>query len=115
MSPRFRTTIAVLAAALSLSAAAVVPAASQAQWHTLNVGGHIITHGNFTEGGQSPCQRIAGELDKGLNHVGDYHEWIDRHDRGQATAKAELERSEGDVVRAQGEAFEYGCDVGPPQ
>jgi hypothetical protein len=114
MNTKFRTTIAVLAAALSLSSAAVVPAVSQAQWHTLNVGGHIITHGNFTEGDQSPCQRIEGELDKGLNHVGDYHEWIDRHDRGRATAEAELERAEGDVVRAQGEAFEYGCDTVAP-
>lgn len=106
-----RTALTALVATLSLAGAAAVPAASQAQWHTIVVGGHTITHGNFTEGGVSPCTRIEGELGKAQEHVGDYHEWIERHDAGEATAKEELERAEGDYVRASGEAFEYGCDV----
>lgn len=111
---KIRTALTVLVATLSFAAAAVVPAASQAQWHTIVVGGHVFTHGNFTEGGVSPCTRIEGELGKAQEHVGDYHEWIDRHDAGEATAKEELERAEGEYVRASGEAFEYGCDTVSP-
>jgi hypothetical protein len=114
MKTKFRTGIAVLATVATMAVPALAPAVSQAQWHTINVGGHIFTHGNFTQGGKSPCQRIEGELGKGLEHVGDYHEWIGRHDRGRSTAEEELERAEGDVNRAEGEAFEYGCDTVAP-
>ena len=112
-SNKIRTTVIALAASLSFAGAAIAPAASQAQWHTLVVGGRIITHSNFTQGGVSPCTRISGELEKATSQVGDYHEWIDRHDAGEATAKRELENAEAAVVRARGEAFEYGCDVAP--
>lgn len=71
----------------------------------------MITHGNFTEGGVSPCARIEGQLGSWEQAVGDYHEWVSRHDAGEATAKEELEDAEGEVNRASGEAFEYGCDV----
>lgn len=108
-STKLRTALAVVLAALAV--AAVAPAASQAQWHTIVVDGHIITHGNFTEGGVSPCTRIEGELGKWQGAVGDYQEWIDRHDAGEATAKEEKENAEGEANRASGEAFEYGCDT----
>lgn len=111
MSTRIRTAVTVFVAALSFAIAAVAPAASQAQWHTIVVGGHIITHGNFTEGGVSPCTRIEGELGKAQGAVGDYKEWIERHDAGEATAKAGLAEAEGEVNRTSGEAFEYGCDT----
>jgi hypothetical protein len=113
-SIKIRTAVISVLAALSFLAAAVAPTASQAQWHTIVVGGHVITHGNFTEGGVSPCTRIEGELGKAQEHVGDYKEWIGRHDAGEATAKEELERAEGDYNRASGEAFEYGCDPAAP-
>jgi hypothetical protein len=87
-----RTAIAVLAAALSLTTAAVAPAVSQAQWHTIVVGGHVFTHGNFKESGVTPCQRIEGELHKAEGEVGKDPD------------------AEGEVVRTSGEAFEYGCD-----
>jgi hypothetical protein len=108
---KIRTAATVFVAALSLAVAAVAPAVSQAQWHTIVVGGHVFTHGNFTEGGVSPCTRIAGELGKAEGAVGDYKEWIGRHDAGEATAKEGLADAEGEVDRADGEAFEYGCDV----
>lgn len=108
---KIRTALAVFVASLSFAVAAVAPAISQAQWHTIVVGGHIFTHGNFTEGGVSPCTRINGELGKAQGAVGDYKEWIGRHDAGEATAKAGLAEAEGEVNRAGGEAFEYGCDT----
>jgi hypothetical protein len=110
-STKIRTTLTVLVASAGFAAASVVPAVSQAQWHTLVVGGHVITHGNFTEGGVTPCERINGQLGKALGAVGDYTEWRERHDAGEATATKELENAEAEVTRATGEAFEYGCDV----
>ncbi|HEY2715412.1 MAG TPA: hypothetical protein VGI73_04250 [Solirubrobacterales bacterium] len=101
------TALAIGAVAVPLAA----PAASQAQWHTIVVGGHVFTHGNFTEGGVSPCTRIEGQLNGWEHAVGDYDEWVHRHDAGEATAKEELANAEGEVVRAEGEAFEYGCDT----
>ncbi len=108
---KIRTILIALVAASSLAVTLAVPAASQAQWHTIVVGGHTITHGNFTEGGVSPCVRINGQLGGWEQAVGDYHEWANRNNAGKATAKEELENAEGEVNRASGEAFEYGCDV----
>jgi hypothetical protein len=114
ISNKIRRTVIALLATASLASALVAPTASQAQWHTIVVGGHVFTHGNFTEGGVSPCTRITGELGKWEGAVGDYHEWVDRHNAGEATAKEELANAEGEVNRASGEAFEYGCDTVAP-
>jgi len=111
LSTKIRTTIIALAASASFAAASVAPAVSQAQWHTLVVGGQVITHSNFTEGGVSPCVRINEQLGKAQGAVGDYTEWKERHDAGEATATKELENAEAEVNRASGEAFEYGCDA----
>jgi hypothetical protein len=110
-STRIRPTLAALLAAACLVVAMAVPATSQAQWHTIVFGGHTFTHGNYTEGGVSPCTRIEGQLGSWTQAAGDYHEWVGRHDAGEATAKAELANAEGEVNRASGEAFEYGCDT----
>jgi hypothetical protein len=111
LSTKIRTTTVALVASAGFAAASVAPAVSQAQWHTLVVGGHVITHNNFTEGGVSPCLRINEQLGKAQGAVGDYTEWKNRHDAGEATATKELENAEAEVNRASGEAFEYGCDV----
>jgi hypothetical protein len=111
LSTKIRTTAIVLVASAGFAIASVAPAVSQAQWHTLVVGGHVITHNNFTEGGVTPCVRINGQLGKAQQAVGDYTEWKSRHDAGEATATKELENAEAEVIRASGEAFEYGCDV----
>jgi hypothetical protein len=112
---KIRPKFVALLAAACLVVAMAVPAASQAQWHTIVVGGHAFTHGNYTEGGVSPCTRIEGQLKGWTSAVGDYHEWVGRHNAGEATAKAELANAEGEVNRARGEAFEYGCDTAAGQ
>jgi hypothetical protein len=108
---KIRTFLVTAVAVSSVAVALAVPAASQAQWHTIVVGGHIFTHGNFTEGGVSPCVRINEQLGKAEQAVGDYSEWVNRKDAGKATAEEELANAEGEVNRASGEAFEYGCDT----
>jgi hypothetical protein len=110
LSAKIRTAILALVVSAGVAVPLTAPAASQAQWHTIVVGGHIFTHGNFTEGGKSPCTRINEQLGGWEHAVGDYNEWVGRHNAGEATAKEELANAEGEVVRAQGEAFEYGCD-----
>ena len=74
-STKIRTTFIALAATAGFAGAAIAPAVSQAQWHTLNVGEHIITHGNYTEGSVSPCTRIGGTLGSEENLLGDDKEW----------------------------------------
>ncbi len=111
LTTKIRSAVLTLMAIGAVAVPLAAPAASQAQWHTIVVGGHIFTHGNFTEGGVSPCTRIEGQLNGWEHAVGDYDEWVHRHDAGEATAKEELADAEGEVVRAQGEAFEYGCDT----
>lgn len=105
---------AVIALVTSLAFTLAAPAASQAQWHTIVVGGHVFTHGNFTEGGVSPCTRINEQLGKWQGAVGDDHEWLSLKGigkAGKANAEAELADAEGEVNRLSGEAFEYGCDT----
>jgi hypothetical protein len=112
LTTKTRTTIAALVASASLAGVAVAPAVSQAQWHTIVVGGHVITHENFTEGGVSPCTRINGQLGAGLNLVGDDHDWLEFKGLSQAgkeNATKELETNEAIVRQAEREAFEYGC------
>jgi hypothetical protein len=108
---KIRTIAIALVAICSLAGPLVAPAASQAQWHTIVVNGHVFTHGNFTEGGVSPCTRINKQLGSWEQAVGDLHEKVDHPGKGPGNAKEELEDAEGEVNRASGEAFEYGCDV----
>jgi len=113
-STRIRPALVALVATVSLAFTLAAPAASQAQWHTIVVDGHVFTHGNFTEGGVSPCVRINEQLGKWQGAVGDDGEWVNRKgigDTGKATAEEELANAEGEVNRASGEAFEYGCDT----
>jgi hypothetical protein len=111
---KLRPTITALVTTAALAFALAAPAVSQAQWHTIVVGGHVFTHGNFTEGGVSPCVRINEQLGKWQGAVGDDHDWLDLKGigkAGKANAEAELANAEGEVNRLSGEAFEYGCDV----
>jgi hypothetical protein len=45
---------------------------------TIVVGGHVFTHGNLTEGGVSPCDRINEQLGKWQGAVGDDNDWLNR-------------------------------------
>jgi hypothetical protein len=111
---KLRPTITALVTMAALTLALAAPAASRAQWHTIVVGGHIFTHGNFTEGGVSPCVRINEQLGKWQGAVGDDGDWLNLNGigkAGKANAEAELANAEGEVNRLSGEAFEYGCDT----
>jgi hypothetical protein len=113
-STKIRPALIALVTAASLAFTLAAPAASQAQWHTIVVGGHVFTHGNFTEGGVSPCVRINEQLGKWQGAVGDDSDWLNRPGigkAGKANAEEELANAEGEVNRASGEAFEYGCDT----
>ncbi len=113
---KIRTSIIALIATAGLAGTAIAPAVSQAQWHTIVVGGQVITHGNFTEGGVSPCTRINGQLGSAQNLVGDDHDWLELKGIGQAgkeNATKDLENNEAAVLRSEQEAFEYGCDNAP--
>jgi hypothetical protein len=112
-STKIRPAVIALVTTASLAFTLAAPAASQAQWHTIVVGGHVFTHGNFTEGGVSPCDRI-NELGKWQGAVGDDNDWLNSKGigpAGKANAEEELANAEGEVNRASGEAFEYGCDT----
>ena len=111
---KIRPTVIALVTTAGLAFTLAAPAASQAQWHTIVVGGHIFTHGNYNEGGVSPCVRINEQLGKWQGAVGDDHEWLGLKGigkAGKANAEAELANAEGEVNRLSGEAFEYGCDT----
>jgi hypothetical protein len=113
-SIKIRPALIALVTTASLAFTLAAPAASQAQWHTIVVGGHVFTHGNFTEGGVSPCVRINEQLGKWQGAVGDDGDWLNRKGigpAGKANAEEELANAEGEVNRASGEAFEYGCDT----
>jgi hypothetical protein len=113
---KIRTSIIALIATAGLAGTAIAPAVSQAQWHTIVVGGQVITHANFTEGGVSPCSRISGQLGSAQNLVGDDHDWLELKGIGMAgteNATKDLESNEAAVLRAEQEAFENGCDNAP--
>jgi hypothetical protein len=113
-STKIRPAVIALVTTASLAFTLAAPAASQAQWHTIVVDGHVFTHGNFTEGGVSPCVRINEQLGKWQGAVGDDGDWVNRKGigkAGKANAEEELANAEGEVNRASGEAFEYGCDT----
>jgi hypothetical protein len=113
-STKIRPALVALVTTASLAFTLAAPAASQAQWHTIVVGGHVFTHGNFTEGGVSPCDRIEEQLGKWQGAVGDDGDWLNLKGigkAGKANAEAELADAEGEVNRLSGEAFEYGCDT----
>jgi hypothetical protein len=114
LNTKIRPAIIALVTTASLAFTLAAPAASQAQWHTIVVDGHIFTHGNFTEGGVSPCTRINEQLGKWQGAVGDDGDWLNLKGigkAGKANAEEELANAEGEVNRLSGEAFEYGCDT----
>ena len=113
---KIRTTIIALIATAGLAGTAIAPAVSEAQWHTIVVGGHVITHSNYTEGGVSPCTRINEQLNSAENLVGDDHDWLELKGISKAgleNATKDLESNEAAVLRSRQEAFEYGCDSAP--
>ena len=116
-STRTRITVTTLVASAGFAAAAIAPAASQAQWHTYCVGGRCVTHQNFTIGGKSPCEVIQTNYNNAydglLNALGEKNLVIG----GPSPAQAEEEKAkevaeeEARVREAEREAFTYGCQL----
>jgi hypothetical protein len=114
---KIRTSIITLVAAFSFGGAAIVPTASQAQWHTYCMSGHCITHTNFKIGGVDPCVGAIGNYNKAydslLDAIQTKKEQADKvqPEMTQAEAQAKIEEAEGQVHLASIAAFEWGCDV----
>jgi hypothetical protein len=115
------TTIAVsLAAALSFGGVALVPSAAQAQWHNICIGGHCITHTNYTIGGESPCARIGSNYGKAyeglLEALQNEKEQVDKvhPEMTPKEAQEQVEDAEAAVHAADLAAFEWGCSVATP-
>ena len=117
LSTRLRTLIVASVATFSFAAASVVPAVSQAQWHTYCVSGQCTTHKNFTIGGVEPCVGINGNYDKAyeglLEAIQNKKDQADKvhPEMTQAEAQAKVEEAEAQVHLASVAAFEWGCDV----
>ena len=92
-----RTALITLAASASLGIAAIMPAASQAQWHNFCTAGHCVTHSNYAIPGVHACgpADIAGTaFPSGLQ---------------DATKPASGEDSDAQAVQNQITQFEGGC------
>jgi hypothetical protein len=117
LSTKTRITVTTLVASAGFAAAALAPAASQAQWHTYCVNGYCTTHQNYTIGGKSPCEVIQTNYNNAydglLNALGEKNLFIG----GPSPAQAEEERAkevaeeEARVREAEREAFTYGCQL----
>ncbi len=114
---KIRTTVIALVAALGLAGASLVPAAAQAQWHTICTAGHCTTHTNFTIGGVSPCAAIDANYGKAyeglLGALQAQKELPDKvhPEMTPAEAQAAVEEAEGQVHQASVASFEWGCSA----
>ena len=119
-STRIRTAVVTLIAGLSFAGASLVPTAAQAQWHTICMGGHCITHTNFTIGGVSPCAGISSGYDKAyeglLEAIENKKEQANKvhPEMTQEEAQEEIEEAEARVHAESLASFEWGCDVATP-
>ncbi len=112
-----RCALIALFTSAGLAAAGVVPAASQAQWHTICYSGHCTTHTNYTIAGKDPCVAINGNYDTA------YGAYLDalQNQKEQALmvdptmtpsqTQAEVDEREAQVLADQQAAFEWGCSL----
>ena len=117
--PFIKTGFALLAtiASTGFAAAAVAPAVSQAQWHTICYAGHCTTHTNYTIAGQTPCASL------GSQYSSDYGAYLDalQNQKEQALmvdptmspaqTQAEVNDREAQVAADQRSAFMWGCTL----
>jgi hypothetical protein len=114
---KLRTIITTAVATGGLVVAAAVPAASQAQWHTICIGGHCTTHTNYTIDGKSPCENIGQNLNKaqdGLLGAIDTRQLLiggPSVNQVEAERAAEIAAEEARVREAERASFEWGCQV----
>jgi hypothetical protein len=114
---KVRCAIIALVASASFAGASLVPAVSQAQWHTICYSGHCTTHANYTIAGKNPCVAINGGYDS------DYGAYLDalQNQRDQAAmvhptmtpaqTQAAVDEREAQVAADQRAAFEWGCSL----
>lgn len=112
-----RSALIALVASASFAATAALPAASQAQWHTICYSGHCITHTNYTISGKDPCVAINSGYDS------DYSAYLDalqnQKEQAQmvdptmtpAQTQAEVDDRQAQVAADQRNAFEWGCSL----
>lgn len=114
---KIRTILTSAVAAAALAAIAIVPAVSQAQYHTICSAGHCTTHKNFTIGGKSPCENIKENLNNAhdglLSAIDTRPLWIGGPSATQVEKErlAEIEREEARVREAERASFEWGCQT----
>jgi hypothetical protein len=112
-----RITVTTLVASAGFAAAALAPAASQAQWLNYCVAGHCTTHRNFTIGGKSPCEAIQTNYNNAydglLNALDQKNLYIGGPSPTQAEEQQakEVAEAEGRVREAEREAFTWGCQL----
>jgi hypothetical protein len=112
-----RITVTTLVASAGFAAAALAPAASQAQWLNYCVAGHCTTHQNFTIGGKNPCEAIQGNYNSAydglLNALDEKNLYIGGPTPKQAEEQMATEAAEweGRVREAEREAFTWGCQL----
>ena len=117
LSTKIRITITTLVASAGFGAAALAPAASQAQWHTYCVAGHCVTHQNFTIGGKEPCEVIQSNYNNAydglLNAIDEKPLYIGGPSPTQAEQEraAQIAEEEARVREAEREAFTWGCQL----
>jgi hypothetical protein len=117
LSTKVRTLMIASLATFSFAGASVVPAVSQAQWHTYCVSGQCTTHKNFTIGGVEPCVGINDNYNKAyeglLEALQNKKDQADKvhPEMTQTEAQAKVEEAEAQVHLASVAAFEWGCDV----
>jgi hypothetical protein len=102
LSSKIRTIIIGIVTSAGLMFAALVPAASQAQWHNYCIAGKCITHSNYNYA--NPCATggtaasLTPEAQKKLE---------------EEKKKQEQEEKEGKVHGEEVEKFFYGCEANP--
>ena len=116
-SSRIRAIIITLTASLSFAGASLIPAAAQAQWHTICFAGHCMTHTNYTIGGVSPCVAVSSGYTKDyeglLEAIQEKKEQaLKVHpEMTQEEAQAAIEEAEAQVHSDEVANFEWGCGV----
>jgi hypothetical protein len=117
LSTKIRTTIITLVASAGFAAVAIVPAASQAQWHNYCTAGHCVEHSNYTIGGKTPCESIKEKYNNAydglLNAIDEKPLYLNGPSASQVEQERtkQIEEEEARVREAERASFEWGCGV----